>query len=135
MKRHSPRNNRKGFMMMEVIMALFIFALVATSFAQALNSLWRGTTFVKEELVITQIMDSALHEALYLQRLEEGSSEVFVEERDINLETLVVPLELENMDGNILQQMWQVTIIARFDQDGIDQERTVRGWRYLPLYR
>ena len=116
-------------------MALFIFALVATSFAQALNSLWRGTTFVKEELVITQIMDSALHEALYLQRLEEGSTEVFIEERDIDIETAVVQLELENMDGNELQQMWQVTIIARFEQEGIDQERTVRGWRYLPLYR
>lgn len=122
-------------MMMEVIMALFIFALVATSFAQALNSLWRGTTFVKEELVISQIMDSALHEALYLRQMEEGSFEVYIEERDINLETVVVPLELENMDGNLLQQMWQVTIIARFEQDGLDQERTVQGWRYLPLYR
>ena len=135
MNKLPPKKNLKGFMMMEVIMALFIFALVATSFAQALNSLWRGTTFVKEELVVTQIMDSALHEALYLQRLEEGSTEVFIEERDIDIETAVVQLELENMDGNVLQQMWQVTIIARFEQEGIDQERIVRGWRYLPLYR
>lgn len=135
MKKVTQSGKRDGFMLMEVILALFIFTIVATSFSRAISSLWRGTNYVKEELVITQIMDSALHEALYLQRLEEGSYEVFIEERDINIETIVVPLELETIQGNILQQMWQVTIIARFEQDGMDQERTVLGWRYLPLYR
>ena len=122
-------------MLMEVLLSLFIFAIIATAFTRGINALWRGNTYMKEKLVVAQIMDSALHEALYLQRLEEGSSEVFIEERDIDIETIVVPLELENMDGNILQQMWQVTIVARFEQDGVDQERTVQGWRYLPLYR
>jgi len=122
-------------MLMEVILALFIFAIVSTSFTKAVSSLWRSTTFVKEELVITQILDSALHEALYLQNLQEGSSEIFIEERDVNVETLVLPLELENIEGNLLQQMWEVTIIARYEQDGIDEERSVRGWRYQPLYR
>lgn len=122
-------------MLMEVVLALFIFTIVATSFTKALSSLWRSTTFVKEELVITQIMDSALHEALYLQQLEEGSTEIYIEERDVNVETLVVPLELENEEGTLLQQMWEVTVIARYEQDGIDEERSVRGWRYLPLYR
>lgn len=126
---------KNGFMLMEVVLALFIFAIIATSFTKALSSLWRSTTFVKEELVITQIMDSALHEALYLQQLEEGSTEIYIEERDVNVETLVVPLELENEEGTLLQQMWEVTVIARYEQDGIDEERSVRGWRYLPLYR
>ena len=121
---------------MEVIIALFIFVLVATSYSKALSSLYRGTSFVKEELVITQIMDSALNEALYLQRLQEGSTEIYIEERDVDLETIVIPLEeMETIDGNFLQNMWQVTVIARFEQNGQDQERIVRGWRYLPLYR
>ncbi len=135
MKIESSSRRGNGFMLMEVVLALFIFAIVATSFTRALSSLWRTTTFVKEELVITQIMDSALHEALYLQQLEEGTTEVYIEERDVNVETLVVPLELENEEGTLLQQMWQVTVIARYEQDGIDEERSARGWRYLPLYR
>lgn len=136
MKRKPQRSGRQGFMLMEVIMALFIFVLVATSYSKALSSLYRGTSFVKEELLITQIMDSALNEALYLQRLQEGSTEIYIEERDIDLETVVIPLEeMETINGNFLQQMWQVTVIARFEQNGQDQERTVRGWRYLPLYR
>ncbi|HAN84060.1 MAG TPA: hypothetical protein DCQ59_12610 [Verrucomicrobiales bacterium] len=123
-------------MMAEVILALGIFTIVATSYSKALATLWRTTAYVKEKQVITQIMDSALNEALYLQRLEEGSTEVYIEERDLDLETIVVPLEeMETIDGNFLQNMWQVTVIARFEQDGQYQERVVRGWRYLPLYR
>ncbi len=123
-------------MMAEVILALGIFTIVATSYSKALATLWRTTAYVKEKQVITQIMDSALNEALYLQRLEEGSTEVYIEERDLDLETIVVPLEeMETIDGNFLQNMWQVTVIARFEQDGQYQERIVRGWRYLPLYR
>ena len=123
-------------MMAEVILALGIFTIVATSYSKALATLWRTTAYVKEKQVITQIMDSALNEELYLQRLEEGSTEVYIEERDLDLETIVVPLEeMETIDGNFLQNMWQVTVIARFEQDGQDQERVVRGWRYLPLYR
>jgi hypothetical protein len=132
----SSRGRKNGFMMAEVILALGIFTIVATSYSKALATLWRTTAYVKEKQVITQIMDSALNEALYLQRLEEGSTEVYIEERDLDLETIVVPLEeMETIDGNFLQNMWQVTVIARFEQDGQYQERVVRGWRYLPLYR
>jgi hypothetical protein len=132
----SSRRLKNGFMMAEVILALGIFTIVATSYSKALATLWRTTAYVKEKQVITQIMDSALNEALYLQRLEEGSTEVYIEERDLDLETIVVPLEeMETIDGNFLQNMWQVTVIARFEQDGQDRERVVRGWRYLPLYR
>ncbi|MGB0144593.1 MAG: hypothetical protein ACPGAP_07450, partial [Akkermansiaceae bacterium] len=105
---------------MEVIFSLFIFVLVATSFTQALSLLWRSTGFVKEELVISQIMESALYETLYLQRLEEGSSEIYIPERDVDLETIVTPLEIENLDGVLLQQMWEVRVIARYQQDGVD---------------
>ena len=123
-------------MLMEVIMALFIFTIVATAYSKALSRLWRTTSYMKEKQVVTQIMDSALNEALYLQRLQEGSTEIYIEERDIDLETIVIPLEeMETINGNFLQQMWQVTVIARFEQNGQQQERTVRGWRYLPLYR
>jgi hypothetical protein len=132
----SSRGRKNGFMMAEVILALGIFTIVATSYSKALATLWRTTAYVKEKQVITQIMDSALNEALYLQRLEEGSMEIYIEERDLDLETIVVPLEeMETIDGNFLQNMWQVTVIARFEQDGQYQERVVRGWRYLPLYR
>ena len=123
-----------GFLLMEVVLALFIFTIVATAYTRALSSLWRNTTFVKEELIITQILDSALHENLYLRTLEEGAFEIYVPEREITLEIQVTPLELENEEGTLLQQMWEVMVIARYEVDDREEERSVRGWRYLPLY-
>jgi hypothetical protein len=119
---------------MEVILSLMIFAVIATAYTKAMSSIWRNSTFVKDELIITQILDSELTKTLYYPQLQEGSTEIFVPERDINVETQIIPLELENEQGQILPQMWEVIVIGRYTQDGIQQERVVRGWRYLPLY-
>ena len=121
-------------MLMEVILSLMIFAVIATAYTKAMSSIWRNSTFVKDELIITQILDSELTKTLYYPQLQEGSTEIFVPERDINVETQIIPLELENEQGQILPQMWEVIVIGRYTQDGIQQERVVRGWRYLPLY-
>ena len=121
-------------MLLEVMLALAIFALIATSFTRALSMMSRTSSYTREELVITQILDTALNEALYRPSLEEGTSEIYVEERDVNIETLVTPLELETSEGNLLPQMWEVRIIARYEQGGVEEERSVRGWRYLRLY-
>jgi len=121
-------------MLMEVILSLMIFSIIATAYTKAMSSIWRNSTFVKDELIITQILDSELTKTLYYPQLEEGSTEVYISERDINVETQIVELELENEEGRLLPQMWAVTVIGRYSQDGIRQERIVRGWRYLPLY-
>ncbi len=129
-----PKSSTGGFMLMEVVLSLMIFAVIATAYTKAMSSIWRNSTFVKDELIISQILDSELTKTLYYPQLEEGSTEIYVPERDINVETQIIPLELENEEGQILPQMWQVTVIGRYSQDGIRQERTIRGWRYLPLY-
>jgi hypothetical protein len=122
-------------MLMEVILALMIFAVIATAYTKAMSSVWRNSTFVKDELVIAQILDSELTKTLYYPELQAGSTERYVPERDMNVETQIVELEMENEEGRLLSQMWEVIVIGRYLQDGMTQERVVRGWRYLPLYR
>jgi prepilin-type N-terminal cleavage/methylation domain-containing protein len=135
MKSAPRRLSRNGFMLMEVILALMIFAVIATAYTKAMSSVWRNSTFVKDELVIAQILDSELTKTLYYPELQAGSTERYVPERDMNVETQIVELEMENEEGRLLSQMWEVIVIGRYLQDGMTQERVVRGWRYLPLYR
>jgi prepilin-type N-terminal cleavage/methylation domain-containing protein len=135
MKSATRRLSRNGFMLMEVILALMIFAVIATAYTKAMSSVWRNSTFVKDELVIAQILDSELTKTLYYPELQAGSTERYVPERDMNVETQIVELEMENEEGRLLSQMWEVIVIGRYLQDGMTQERVVRGWRYLPLYR
>jgi len=135
MKSATRRLSRNGFMLMEVILALMIFAVIATAYTKAMSSVWRNSTFVKDELVIAQILDSELTKTLYYPELQAGSTERYIPERDMNVETQIVELEMENEEGRLLSQMWEVIVIGRYLQDGLTQERVVRGWRYLPLYR
>jgi len=135
MKSAPRRLSRNGFMLMEVILALMIFAVIATAYTKAMSSVWRNSTFVKDELVIAQILDSELTKTLYYPELQAGSTERYIPERDMNVETQIVELEMENEEGRLLSQMWEVVVIGRYLQDGLTQERVVRGWRYLPLYR
>ncbi len=135
MKSAPRRLSCNGFMLMEVILALMIFAVIATAYTKAMSSVWRNSTFVKDELVIAQILDSELTKTLYYPELQAGSTERYIPERDMNVETQIVELEMENEEGRLLSQMWEVIVIGRYLQDGLTQERVVRGWRYLPLYR
>lgn len=135
MNRLPRRRSPRGFMLMEVILSLMIFAVIATAYTKAMSSVWRNSTFVKDELIISQILDNELTKTLYYPQLQEGSTETYIPERDINVETQIVEMEIENEEGRLLTQMWEVTIVGRYTQDGITKERTVKGWRYLPLYR
>lgn len=134
MKR-APQSASGGFLLMEVVLSLMIFAIIATAYTKAMSSVWRNSTYIKDELIITQILDNTLLETLYYPTLEEGSREVYVAERDMNIETNISELQLENEEGIVLPQMWEVRVIGRYRQNGVQQERMVRGWRYLPLYQ
>ncbi|MGC6464804.1 MAG: hypothetical protein ACON38_08900 [Akkermansiaceae bacterium] len=135
MKRVVTSKTAPGFMLMEVILALMIFAVIATAYTKAMSSVWNNSSYVKDELVIAQILDSELTKTLYYPQLQEGSTEIYIPERDMNVETQIIEMQIENDEGRILPQMWEVIVIGRYVQDGVNQEKIVRGWRYLPLYR
>jgi len=135
MKRVVTSKAAPGFMLMEVILALMIFAVIATAYTKAMSSVWNNSSYVKDELVIAQILDSELTKTLYYPQLQEGSTEIYIPERDMNVETQIIEMQIENDEGRILPQMWEVIVIGRYVQDGVNQEKIVRGWRYLPLYR
>ena len=113
-------------------------------------SAWRATGFrrrappdgvqwprlAQTELRITRILDSALDETLSLPMLEEGVTTSTVGETGIELDTTVELLdELENEDGQILQEMYRIEVKARWFENGEWQERTVETWRYGRMYQ
>ncbi|MGC6425902.1 MAG: type IV pilus modification PilV family protein [Akkermansiaceae bacterium] len=121
---------------MEALIALLIFSVMAVGFARALAAIRRNSMLVEERMQITAIVDSALRETLTLPTLEEGQSTVDLEERNqMEILTTVEPLEIENEEGKLLQQMFRVTVSARWYEDGRERTRTAEGWRYLRLYK
>ncbi len=127
---------RRGFLLLEVIFALAIFGIAATAFAVAFHRMAQAADLAQNELRITRMLESSLNEAISVPTLEEDTTSYILAERDTEIETKVEKLEdLENEDGQPLQEMYVITVTARWFQDGAQRERSAETWRYGRLYQ
>jgi type II secretory pathway pseudopilin PulG len=125
-----------GFLLMEVVIALGIFAIACTGLVVAFHRMAQTASIAQSELQITRILDSALAEQISFPTLEEGTTQIPIEGTDIELDVVVTPLEeLENKDGELLQEMYRIQITANWYADGAWQSRSVETWRYNLMYQ
>ena len=140
MRSNSQTRNARGFLMMEVVLAIGIFAIAATAFAVALPRTSDAAALAQRRMQITRILDSALREALSLPTLEEGTTTVALREEigaaPVEIDTTIEILsEMENQDGQLLQQMFRIEVAANWYQDGEWKQETAETWRYGRLYQ
>jgi hypothetical protein len=124
---------------MEVLLALGVFGIAATGFAVALHRTADLAATAQRKLKMTRLLQSALAEAMSYPVLEEGSTTVAVEEMsDEGLEiTTTVELlpEMENEDGQLLQEMYRIEVLATWFSNAVQQEQMAETWRYSRLYQ
>ncbi|MEM7147440.1 MAG: prepilin-type N-terminal cleavage/methylation domain-containing protein [Verrucomicrobiota bacterium] len=126
---------RCGFVLMEVLMAIALFSLVAVALTKALGQVGTLAVEGRRELHVMTGLQSALLEASKVQQMEEGS---YVSEPDVmgvTYETTIQELELYNEDQEILGDMWLVTVRALWEENGIEREEIAEVYRYGPLYQ
>lgn len=136
MKLSRPSVRRRGFLLFEVVLALAVFSAAATGLAVALHEMAKAANLAQSELRITRILDSALDETLSLPVLEEGSVTNPVCDSEIEMTTDIKILDkLENEDGQLLQDMFLITVTARWFENGEWIERSAETWRYGRMYQ
>jgi hypothetical protein len=119
-----------------MVLALAVFGIAATGFVVALHRMSTLATLAQNELRITRILDSALDETLSLPALEEGVTNTTVAETGIELDTTIELLEeMENEEGQFLQEMYRIEVRARWFENANWQERAVETWRYARMYQ
>jgi hypothetical protein len=117
-------------------LAIAVFSAAATGFAVALNQMAKAAALAQSELRITRILDSALDETLSIPVLEEGTVTYPVGDTGIEMATTIKILEeLENQDGQPLQEMYLITVTARWFENGEWIERSAETWRYGRMYQ
>lgn len=127
---------RRGFLLLEMVLALAVFGIAATGFAVALKRMAQAASLAQSELRITRILDSALDETLSLPVMEEGETSTTVGETGIELVTTIELMdEMQNEDGQNLQEMYHIRVDARWYENGEWQERSVETWRYGRMYQ
>lgn len=130
------RKRRTGFLLLEVVLALAVFAIACTGLTVAFHRMSDAASLAQSELRITRILDSALTEQLSFPNLEEGITQIPVEGTDIEIDVEIAPIEdLENQDGEILQQMFHIKVTANWFENGAWQSRSAETWRYNPMYQ
>ncbi|WP_265595073.1 prepilin-type N-terminal cleavage/methylation domain-containing protein [Haloferula sp. BvORR071] len=137
--RRLPYQRSRGFLLLEVLLALAVFAIAVTGFVMALNQTADLATVTQRELRITRLLESALAKAMSQPVLEEGTTSEAVGEMEaqgMEIETTVEMMpEIENEDGQMLQEMYRIEVAARWFENGVSQEQTAETWRYSRLYQ
>jgi Tfp pilus assembly protein PilV len=143
--RINPRHGRgkrratRGFLLLEVLLALGVFAMAATGFAIALHRTADLAFAAQRELKINRLLESALAREMSQPVLEEGSKSEAVEEMEnegMEIETTIELMpEIENEDGQMLQEMYRIEVVARWFESGVSQEQMAETWRYSRLYQ
>ncbi|MDE0836030.1 MAG: type II secretion system protein [Akkermansiaceae bacterium] len=132
----SSRKRSKGFLLLEVVLALGVFAIACTGLTVAFHRMADAAKLAQSELRITRILDSALTEQLSFPTVEESVTQIPIEGTDIELDVVIEPIEnLENQDGEILQQMFHITVTANWFENGSWQSRSAETWRYNLMYQ
>ena len=122
--------------MMEVLVALGLFAMVGTALVVAMNQLSELAFNLHRQQRLSRILDSELRRTMSLPNLEEGVEKVTLQEMDVELETLIEPIEeMENQDGQLLSNMFRIKVSAFWYADGEYQTQSTETWRYARLYR
>jgi prepilin-type N-terminal cleavage/methylation domain-containing protein len=126
---------QRGFLLLEMVLALAVFGIAATGFAVALHRMAALAALAQSELRITRILDSALDETLSLPTMVEGVTHTKVAETDIVLDTTIELLDkMENQDGQFLQDMYRIEVRASWFENTTRQERSVETWRNARMY-
>ena len=126
---------RRGFALLEVLLAVAVFSMAATGFVVALRKTGDIAAATQREVRITRALESALHEALSLPDLEEGKTTLELEDSGMEIDTLIEPLEIENQDGQLLQNMFRIEVTVFWLEDDDWQDRSAETWRYANLYK
>lgn len=127
---------RRGFLLLEMVLALAVFSIAVTGFVVALHRMADTASRAQSEMKITRILDSALDETLSIPVLEEGETNSTVADSGIELDTSIKLLDqLQNEDGQPLQEMYRIEINAKWFENGEWQNRAVETWRYGRMYQ
>lgn len=128
--------SRQGYLLLEMVLALSIFAMVSTGFVVALQRMSSAATQARDELKVTRILETAMNEILSLPVMEEGEMTDVAGDGKYDILAVIEPIEdLQNEEGMDLNEMFRIRISARWYENGEWQERDIETWRYARLYQ
>ena len=128
---HKTSANKHGFVLMEVILAIGIFAVAGIALAIALNELAKTYHQSRQVEAIRIELESRLAEAR-VGRIIEGSEKSEPDARGVVYEKTITRLEISNDDKIVLMGLYEISITARWQEGKASQQEKAGIYVYQP---
>jgi hypothetical protein len=100
-----------GFVLWEMLLALGIFCIGAIALTTALQRSLDTVILIHDESEVRQDLESILAEAS-ANKLQAGKTAIFMGDHRIQYEREVVSFSAKNSKGQVVPNLWQVTVRA-----------------------
>lgn len=134
--KQATMRKRRGFLLLEMILALAVFSMAATGFVVALQRMSKVAALAHDELRVTRILDSAMNEVQGWMPIEVGEKALPVDAAGVEVLCRIDRIEdLQNRDGSTLDEIYRIRLTARWYQDGQWRTRESETWRNGRMYQ
>jgi type II secretory pathway pseudopilin PulG len=130
---HSPHPHRSGFVLLEVILALALFATVAVGMTNALDQMGRANRVGRQDAQVMRVLESVLSEVAHQPELKPKTFSFPLTDDRIGASASIQKIKLITMHKSELSHMFLVRAEAWF-QDGREQlmKRSMETYVYSP---
>ena len=104
-----------GFVLIEIVLALALFAMVAVAMVSALNQIGQTSTGARRECQVLRVLQSVLAEVSHQPELKETTIEFPISPDGVNATASVVKAELVTQEKVALDKMFLVSAEAWMD--------------------
>ena len=120
MKPRSSRKNPRAYALLDVVLAVALFAITMTGLLRVFKGINDTSAGFARDRYIQQQLEALLTEKRRVE-IEAIASETVDETTGITFRTYVEPLELDNGEGEALEDLYLLTAEAVFLDDGGEQ--------------
>lgn len=125
------RRRGAGFVLWEMMLALMIFCVVAVSLTTALRQAIDTVVLLRDDAQTRHDFENLLNEAA-VTRLQPGKEDLTVGDGRIRYEREVVRLQPKTVRGELVPNLYEVTIRATWQAGGQSRTSQVRSVIYQP---
>jgi predicted amidohydrolase len=119
--------------MLEIVMALGLFALVAVGMTQALDQIAQTSKLVRQEAQLLRALDSALAQVVHLPEFTKASYSFPESDEGIESAAVIERAELYTQEKALLDKMYRIQVEA-WIKDGTEVvlRRGIETYVYSP---
>jgi type II secretory pathway pseudopilin PulG len=128
------KHTRSGFVLLEIVIALGLFSMVAVSLTQALDQIAQTSRLARDESRVMRVLESALAQAAHAPELKEKTIAYDSTADGVKASATIKKIKLVTKNKAELDKMYVITVTAWIDDNGRSKllERSMETYVYSP---